>query len=49
MTAKYSIEVSNEYSADLWKLLTENFNVILTRRQHSADGEILYIELEIRN
>ena len=49
MTAKYNIEVPNEYSADLWKLLTENFSVILTKRQHSTDGKILYIELEIRN
>ncbi len=47
MTVKYTIEVPNECSADLWKLLTENFNVILTKRQHSADGEILHIELKI--
>ena len=49
MTVKYYIEVPNECSADLWKLLTENFNVFLTKRQHSADGEKLYIELEIIN
>ncbi len=49
MTVKYTIEVSNECSAELWKLLTEYFNVILTKRQHSADGSILYIELEITN
>ena len=47
MTVKYTIEVPNECSAELWKLLTESFNVILTKRQHSADGEKLYIELEI--
>lgn len=47
MTVKYSIEVPNEFSANFWKLLTENFNVILTKRQHSADGEILHIELKI--
>ena len=47
MTVKYTIEVPNESSAELWKLLTENFNVILTKRQHSADSEILYIELKI--
>lgn len=47
MTVKYTIEVPNECSTELWKLLTENFNVILTKRQHSADGEILYIELKI--
>lgn len=48
MTVKYSIEVPNEFSTSFWKLLTENFNVVLTKRQHSADGEILYIELEIK-
>ena len=47
MTVKYSIEVPNECSAELWKLLTENFNVVLSKRQHSTDGEILYIELKI--
>ena len=31
MTVKYTIEVPNECSAELWKLLTENFNVIFTR------------------
>lgn len=47
MIVTYSIEVPNECAADLWKLLTENFNVILIKRQHSADGEKLYIESEI--
>ena len=47
MTVKYTIEIPNECSAELGKLLTEKFNVILTKRQHSADSEILYIELKI--
>lgn len=47
MTVKYTIVAPNEYSADLWKLLTDNFNVILTKKQHSVDGEILHIELKI--
>lgn len=47
MTVEYTIKVPNECSADLWKLLTEKFNVILTKRQHSADGKILHIELKI--
>ena len=47
MTVKYTIEVHNECAAELWKLLTEKFNVILTKRQHSIDGEKLYIELKI--
>lgn len=49
MTVKYTIEVPTECSADLWKLLIEEFNVIITKRQYSADGEILHIELEISN
>ena len=47
MTVKYSIAVSNKHSAELWTLLTENFNDILTKKQHSADGEILRIEVKI--
>ena len=49
MTVKYYIEVPNECSADLCKLLTKNFNIVLTKRQHSVDGEKLYIELRIIN
>lgn len=51
MIVKYTIKVKvpNECSASLWKILTENFNVILTKKQHSTDGEILYIELEVRD
>lgn len=47
MNINYTIEVPNEYSANLWKLLTNNFNVILTKKQHSLNGEILYVELKI--
>lgn len=47
MSVIYDIEVPNEHSADFWKLLTDNFDIILTKRQHSPDGEILYLELKI--
>lgn len=47
MTVKYNIEVPNECSADFWKTLTEKFDIVLTRRQHSVDGETLYIEGKI--
>lgn len=47
MSVNYNIEVPNEYSADFWKLLTDNFNVILTKRQLSPNGEVLYVELKI--
>ena len=47
MTVKYTIEAPDEYSADIWKLLTEKFNVTLNKRQHSVDGKILYIDTKI--
>jgi len=47
MTVKYNIEMPNKYSAELWKFLTENFNVVLTKRQHSINGKILHFELKI--
>ena len=47
MIVKYKIEVPNELSAEFWKLLTKNFNVILTKRQHSVFGDTLYVELKI--
>ena len=49
MIVKYKIEVPNELSADFWKVLTENFNVILTKKQHSADGEIINIDVKVIN
>ena len=47
MSVKYNIELQNDISADFWKLLNENFNVILIRKQHSYDSDTLYIELKI--
>ena len=47
MIVKYKIEVPNELSADFWKVLTENFNVILTKNQHSIDGETLYVGVTV--
>ena len=47
MIVKYKIEVPNELSAEFWKLLTKNFNVILTKRQHSVFDDTLYVELKI--
>lgn len=34
MTIKNTIKVSNKYSANLLNILTRNFNVVLTKRQH---------------
>ncbi|MBQ8229015.1 MAG: hypothetical protein IJZ88_08405 [Clostridia bacterium] len=47
MIVKYKIEVPNELSADFWKALTENFNIILTKKQHSIDGEIINIYVTV--
>lgn len=47
MNTKYYIEISNEYASNLWKILTENFNVILTKRQHSLDGSDCHISIII--
>lgn len=46
---KYKIEVPNELSADFWKTLTENFNIVLTKRQHSIDGERINIDIKVIN
>ena len=47
MNVKYNIEASNVCSAELWKILTDNFNIVLTKRQHSVNGETLYIDVKI--
>lgn len=47
MNINYTIEVPNEYSANLWKLLTDNFNITLTKMQHSPNCEVLYVDLNI--
>lgn len=49
MTVKYKIEVPNEYSACFWKVITENFNIILTKRQHDIDGETININATVTN
>ena len=49
MTVKYKIEVPNELSADFLKILTENFNIVLTKRQHSIDGEKINIDVKVIN
>lgn len=47
MMVKYKIEVPNELSADFWKVLTENFNIILTQKQHSIDSETINIDVTV--
>ena len=47
MIAKYKTEVPNVFSADFWKVLTEKFNIILTQKQHSIDGETINIDITV--
>ena len=47
MIVKYKIDVSNEFSAEFWKILTENFNAVLTKKQHSIDGETINIDVTV--
>ena len=47
MSVKYNIEVPDVCSAELWKILTNKFNIILTKRQHSFSGETLHIDVKI--
>lgn len=47
MSTKYYIDISNEYASNLWEMLTEFFNVILTKRQHSLDGSDCHISIII--
>lgn len=49
MMVKYKIEVPNKLSADFWKVLNENFNIVLTKRQHSIDGERINIDVKVIN
>lgn len=47
MSVKYSIEIPNNCSAKFWKLLTNEFNVVLINRKHTIDGETLCFEVKI--
>lgn len=47
MIVKYNIEIHNENTADFGKVLTENFNIALTKKQHSIDSETINIDVEI--
>lgn len=47
MSVKYNIKMPDNHSRQFWRLLTENFNVLLLRKQHSPDGKTLFLEIEI--
>ena len=43
----YHISVDAEKSAAVWSLLTENFEIIIDKMQHSVDGRDLKVYLRI--
>lgn len=43
MSVKYNIQIDKKLSPILWKMLTENFNCIVDKIQHSENGEELNI------
>ena len=47
MSVKYSTEMPDNCSADFWKILTNEFNVVLISRKHTIDGETLCVEVKI--
>jgi len=42
-----TILARNGTGADIWKLLTERFKVIIDRRSHSADGETEILSITV--
>lgn len=49
MSVKYSIEMPDNCSANFWKILTNEFNVVLISRTHTIDGESLCVKVKILN
>lgn len=47
MSVKYRIEMPHNCSAIFWKVLTNEFNVLLISRKHTIDGETLCVEVKI--
>ena len=43
----YHIEVDREKAAQIWTLLSENYNAVIMKIQHSPDGNDLNIHLLI--
>lgn len=48
MSVKYNIQIDKKLSPLLWNLLTENFNYIVDKIQHSENGEDLIIFINIK-
>lgn len=45
----YHIEVDREKAALIWTLLSENYNAVIKKIQHSPDGKDLNVHLRIVN
>ena len=45
----YHIEVDREKAALVWSFLSESFDAVITKEQHSPDGRDLNIYLRIIN
>ena len=43
----YHIEVGHEKGASVWTLLSEKYNAVIMKIQHSPDGKDLNIHLRI--
>ena len=43
----YHIEVDREKAALIWSFLSENFDAVIAKEQHSPDGNDLHIYLRI--
>ena len=44
---RYTIEMDAQLSSKAWKLLTENFEVTVLKRQHSLDGQELHMSIRL--
>ena len=47
MSVRYDIEVPCDMSADFWKFLNKNFNVIIIKKQHFIDNNVLEIKIRM--
>ena len=43
----YHIEIPRQLSGSFWRLMAENYELNVTRRQHSPNGKDLSIELKV--
>lgn len=44
---QYTIEMDSQLAAQMWEILTQNFDVEIVRRHHSEDGNNQFIHVSI--